>query len=74
MPNDIDVAFVRAIAQQLQGFLIAKFSLGTTNANETCAEYLLEDPIAAKKRSELVARQKKLSMVLRKLESFGLVI
>ena len=70
IPSDIDLRFVRAIAKELQGFLITKFELGTPSANETCREYLVEDTFMAERRKDLLARQKRLRVVLHKLEKF----
>ncbi|TFK46143.1 hypothetical protein OE88DRAFT_1687998 [Heliocybe sulcata] len=44
VPLLIDHKFVRAIAKELQAFLILKLGLGTANASSRCAAYLAEDP------------------------------
>lgn len=72
IPSMIDLKFVKALAKEIQPFLIAKFELGTDNANTRCAMYLAEDPNIVAKRDELTARKKRLESVHQELIKFGL--
>ncbi|KZT22881.1 hypothetical protein NEOLEDRAFT_1180623 [Neolentinus lepideus HHB14362 ss-1] len=72
VPLLIDRKFVRAIAKDLQGFLISKLGLGTANASSRCAAYLAEDPNIIVRRDELIARKKRLEGVKLELAKFGL--
>ncbi|KAJ3722601.1 P-loop containing nucleoside triphosphate hydrolase protein [Lentinula raphanica] len=72
IPRFIDLLFVRELGKTLQPFLISKFSLGTSSANERCEKYLGEDPHTVAKREELLARRKRLESVRRELDEYSL--
>jgi hypothetical protein len=68
----IDLLFVKAIAEGLQDFLIAKLELGTASASARCAKYLAEDPGLVAKREDLLAKKKRLEAATAELYNFGL--
>lgn len=68
----IDLKFVKAIANELQPFLIASFELGTQSASRRCAEYLEEDKVIVSRRTELQATKARLEEVEKELFKFGL--
>ncbi|KAG6918467.1 hypothetical protein DXG01_014094 [Tephrocybe rancida] len=73
IPSLIDLLFVKAIAQDMQGSLITKLSLGTADAPERCAVYLAENPTVVAKRKELTIRKERLDQVRQALQAFELV-
>jgi hypothetical protein len=72
VPSFIDLKFVRAVAQELQPWLISKFELGTANANNGCQKYLAEDPGVVTRRTELISQKTRLESVEKELFRFGL--
>jgi hypothetical protein len=72
VPSIIDLKFVRAMAMQLQPYLIMKLGLGTTNASTRCETYLTEKPGVVARRAELAAQKERLERVEKELFSFGL--
>lgn len=71
VPQLIDLLFVKAIAEDLQHFLIGKFGLGTEQANARCSAFLAEDPLTVARRSELIGRKERLQAVMEQLYGFG---
>jgi hypothetical protein len=72
VPSIIDLKFVKAIAQDVQSYLIEKFEIGTVKGTEKCAFYLTEDKVVRRKREELLGQEKRLVEVQRKLEEFAM--
>jgi hypothetical protein len=72
VPALIDLRFVQAVADELHTFLIQKFELGTPNATERCAKYLVEDSSVVERREGLIAQKKRLDSVAAELLKFGL--
>ncbi|KAG6918468.1 hypothetical protein DXG01_014095 [Tephrocybe rancida] len=72
IPSLIDLLFVKAIAQNMQDFLITKLSLGTADAKERCAAYLAENLTVVARRKELTIRKERLDEVKQALQAFGL--
>jgi hypothetical protein len=70
VPNFIDLRFVKALGKDMQKFLVSELGLGSASANEKCARYLVEDPLVAARRDDLMARVKRLESVQRELNSF----
>ncbi|KAJ3998695.1 P-loop containing nucleoside triphosphate hydrolase protein [Lentinula boryana] len=74
IPRFIDLLFVRELGKTLQPFIISKFGMGTSSANERCASYLGEDPMLVSQRDELLARRKRLENVEKELDEYSLDI
>ncbi|KAJ3784740.1 P-loop containing nucleoside triphosphate hydrolase protein [Lentinula aff. detonsa] len=74
IPRFIDLLFVRELGKTLQPFIISKFGMGTSSANERCASYLGEDPMLVSQRDELLARKKRLENVEKELDEYSLHI
>ncbi|KAK7040881.1 hypothetical protein VNI00_009477 [Paramarasmius palmivorus] len=70
VPNFIDLRFIKALGKDMQKFLVSELGLGSASANEKCAQYLVEDPLVAARRDDLMARVKRLESVQRELNSF----
>lgn len=66
----IDVLFVQGIAKDLFSFLLSGLEVTGPNATERCAAFLAEDPIIARQRAELVARQRRLQGAQEELTSY----
>ncbi|KAF4571329.1 ASTRA complex subunit [Pleurotus pulmonarius] len=71
IPSMIDLKLVKAIANELQSFLIASLELGTQSASLRCAEYLEEDKAIVSRRTELQATKARLEEVEKELFKFG---
>ncbi|KIK58161.1 hypothetical protein GYMLUDRAFT_74954 [Collybiopsis luxurians FD-317 M1] len=72
VPSFIDLMFVRAIAQELQMFLVSKLELDTPKGRELCARLLEEDPNIVIQRNEVLSRKGVLKNVRRKLTMFSM--
>ncbi|KAL0952897.1 hypothetical protein HGRIS_007115 [Hohenbuehelia grisea] len=72
IPGIIDLRFVKAIAEDIQTFLIRKLALGTEEAAARCKAYLAEDPAVVAQRDELTGRVKRLETVIATLKQGGL--
>ncbi|KAG5640591.1 hypothetical protein DXG03_007994 [Asterophora parasitica] len=72
VPSMIDYMFVKAVAEDMQSFLISKFALGTADATERCSAFLADNPMVVIKRKELSARKDRLEVVKHALHTFGL--
>ncbi|KAF9455948.1 P-loop containing nucleoside triphosphate hydrolase protein [Collybia nuda] len=66
----VDVLFVQGIAKDIFSHLLSSLEITGPNAAERCATYLAEDPVTARKRAELVARQKRLRGAQEELISY----
>ncbi|TFK69295.1 hypothetical protein BDN72DRAFT_796685 [Pluteus cervinus] len=60
IPSLIDLKFVRAVADDMQTFLVETLALGGGNAGEKCAGYLEQDPAVKTRREELTAVVKRM--------------
>jgi len=72
IPSIIDLTFLKAVAKDLQPWLIYKLELGSANAASRCARLLAEDPNVVARREELTGRQKRLESVAVELQKYGL--
>ncbi|KIJ68611.1 hypothetical protein HYDPIDRAFT_146952 [Hydnomerulius pinastri MD-312] len=72
IPSLLDHLFVKAVARQLQPFLITRLGIGSTQSKERLAMYLEEDSRVVAQRAELVARKTRLETVETELQTFGL--
>ncbi|KDQ56136.1 hypothetical protein JAAARDRAFT_158878 [Jaapia argillacea MUCL 33604] len=70
IPMFIDLVFVKGMARELQPFLISKIGLVSPGASERCASLLAEDREIVNKRDEMLARKKRLDMVVTELDAF----
>jgi hypothetical protein len=72
IPSLLDHIFVKAVAKNLQTFLITKLGIGSTDSKDRLAMYLEEDPRVVAQRAELAARKKRLETVEVELQTFSL--
>ncbi|KAF9229123.1 hypothetical protein BS17DRAFT_792113 [Gyrodon lividus] len=72
IPSLLDHLFVKAVAKNLQPFLITKLGIGSSESKARLAMYLEEDPRVVAQRAELVARKKRLETVEVELQTFSL--
>ncbi|KAF9244557.1 P-loop containing nucleoside triphosphate hydrolase protein [Melanogaster broomeanus] len=72
IPSLLDHLFVKAIARNLQSFLITKLGIGSSESKDRLAMYLEEDPRIVAQRAELVAKKTRLETVEGELRTFSL--
>jgi hypothetical protein len=72
IPSLIDLKFLKALARDMQFFLISQMELGSASAAIRITRLLAEDPDTIARREELTERRKRLENVGAELTKYGL--
>ncbi|TFK69298.1 hypothetical protein BDN72DRAFT_768086 [Pluteus cervinus] len=72
IPMLIDLKFVRAVAEDMQKFLVEKLDLGGEGTRGRCMEYLQQDPGVNQRREELEAKMKRMKSAQDELQRLKL--